>query len=153
MTPQQQRQFIREKCIEANDSIKDLVFGCEFYFDTDNKIGGKYIVTDIEERPNGDNYIHCWGYRDTDKGYFHVSDFTKNSNLKIIGRKIALADIMLVIGQDIAVVGNGVFVIWDIETRMWQNSKPVVTWNLLEDDLDFQSDEFVAFVYGLLTLA
>lgn len=78
----EQIEFIRQKCIEANPSIKDLVFGCEIKFPGDNS--------------------RLYVQRDVGDGYFNVYDVTDNNtwivmpgeNYKIIGRRIRLADVV-----------------------------------------------------------
>lgn len=137
MNKEQKIQFIREKCIEANPSIKDLVFGCDVIVKgiANDNPGCEYdIVVDdrIKEGRIG-------------LGYFGEVPI---SELEIIGREIRLADVLL------AMPTNSIFVcakdgyIGHDEEMIKGHFK--VQWNLLNDSLTDQEEPTIDFIYELL---
>lgn len=156
MTTQQQITAIREKCIEANPSIKDLKMNCMIY----HPEYGIAIINDSRGTGNGSTQKHF-----TDRSHVFYDDcrdkdgrlFRNGSNKEwweIIGRPIHLADVLLAIGQNIAVVGNGCFLEWGThffhgEKQGYWNQKNI-SWDLKNDDLTLQSEETISFLYTLL---
>lgn len=80
MKKQEKIEYIREKCIAANPSIKDLVFGCEF-----ENGGDKFIFVEDD----GVSYQVIFSGDDRS-----VGGFAKENVIKIIGRPITLADVL-----------------------------------------------------------
>lgn len=68
---------------------------------------------------------------------------------------IRLADVLVAIGDDYAVIGNGVFLRYKSFNRLGQDGDWILAdrnarWNLREDDLSKQSPETLAFLAKLL---
>lgn len=123
MSKQKKISYIRERCIEANPSIKDLVFGCEVRYYMDSSM---IFCTPANE----DDYV--------------TAVYTKNNTLQkiediedyeIIGRPIRLADVLGTVYPD--EITNTHLAI-------------VARWNLKQDDLSLQSQETIDFLYSLL---
>lgn len=141
MDKQTKLEDIRRVCIEANPSIKDLVFGCEIKFDNDDEIGifiMKFLNT---------YYIAFQNHAVPQT--LHANEMPK---FEIIGREIRLADVLSAIHkikqfQAICVSEAGMFIslheknIYDVEGGQW---------NLLNDSLSSQSDETISFLWDLL---
>lgn len=91
-TLQQKEQFIREKCVAANPSIKSLVFGCFFRW--------KEIMADYEE----DGYIAVFeNWVEKNKSIRTIGPLgnqiivTYDHVVEIIGREIRAEDILRVL--------------------------------------------------------
>lgn len=127
---------IRAKCIEANPSILDLVFGCEINVSNDL---GEYVGEFLNA-----HYIQF-------KKYPVPQILNKNEcpNFEIIGRPIRLADVLSAIkqGTSYAVDARGEFVKFENDDDYEDLG---VKWNLRNDDLTKQSPETINFIYNLL---
>ena len=123
MTKQEKIEFIKQKCVEANPSIMDLVFGCWVLY------GGQpdmpYRITQVQKDSIGiDPHVDI------------VSEDGQSDELVTI-------DILEILGRDIRLA--------DIVYALEMNSRYVeLYYNLLKDNLNDQSDECVEFIYNLL---
>lgn len=140
-------ETIREACIKANPSIKDLVFGCELevqnYFVTVLLIQDRrgFVWLDKEE-----SNMDFYGFAKSPL-YFDEKHITK-----IIGRTIRLADVLLAI-ENMKITREELVQKLGIDTpqmAMYLVGKIVQSWNLLKDDLTQQSEETIDFLYELL---
>lgn len=127
-------EAIRQKCIEANPSILDLVFGCEI------DIGG---VNWVLLKKDGEMRIIYLLRRDT----CFIWQITETELellrlVKNIGRPIRLADVLVMAGREWELVNNG--------TMPQQIIKIIYLWNLHTDDLTKQSPETIDFLFSIL---
>lgn len=140
MTTPEKIEFIRSKAIEANPSIKDLVFGCEVK--VTNDIGyyiGEFLNANYVQFPKY-SVPQCLNKKDIEIQ-------------EIIGRQIRLADVLLAINNR-----GEQFITCLISStgHFYQRSAlPLVTataetWDLKNDDLTKQSSDTVDFIYSLL---
>lgn len=155
MTPTQQLEYIRSKCIEANQSIKDLVFGCivEYKPLRALRIPDRYGVYVGEGR--GKDSVNIW-FDGADSGSQKpYTVFLKINHIEIIGRHIRLADVLLAIEKaDMSeskkedcikiLVFGGLF----YENRY--DLRKDCYWNLLFDDINLQSDATKKLIFELL---
>lgn len=130
-TLQEKKNDIRAKCIEANPSIKDLVFGCD--------------VQDVE-------YSHKWKYvgRYSDDWLILWKDDTgtgkaRRENIQIIGRPIQLADVLLAIGNN---TDEGIYIL-DDGTFADREDIVLGDWNLLKPFSE-QEEPVIRFIHELL---
>lgn len=144
----QQLEKIREACILANPSIKDLVFGCEVKCRMWNNRPEKKLIWKngiFIEEINGNNYV-LFKKTGADFAYHEI---------KIIGRKIGLADVLLAIekSKDIDILS-----FWQRFADYTHLDKSnfqmlyflISNYNLLKDDLTQQSPETIRLIYKLL---
>lgn len=139
MTEEQQIEFIRQKCIEANPSIKDLVFGCRIYFPAFPNVWHKVLGA-------SGGSIHYFAY---DKYDSHCNE----SQVEIIGRPIRLADVLLAYKkyrEGFAEPASLSINLWNEEIRNKAVLASVRNWDLKNDDLTLQSEETVKFIWELL---
>lgn len=125
---QEQINYIREKAIEANPSIKDLVFGCRIV----DFMKGHAIIVGIEKYENESD---CY-YQFYDNIPHPIINLSPYHNWTIIGREIRLADVLGICIPKMTEREIIKFVLYD--------------WNLLKDSLSDQSPETVEFIYNLL---
>lgn len=131
---------IRQYCIEANSSIKDLVFGCIIRdMETDREL--IFLGLDDDQRIRAccpvDQYSTTW-----------IGD----ECCAIIGRSIRLTDVLMVIRQkeeNIFITSNGEFGELHMESEEF-TMKPIPSWNLLKDDLTLQSEKTLDFIITLI---
>jgi hypothetical protein len=153
MTKQDQINFIRQKCVEANPEIVEVKMGCEVYIQAYDELYNGFPVvigaTSICKKhkqyreeccaeEDGCSVTHGavirWGSEEDGWGTMT----RKESEFKVIGRPIRLADVLLALHQT-----QGSFR-YDID--MVERSK----WKLRADDLEKQSEEAISFLYELL---
>lgn len=139
--------FIREACIKANPSIKDLVFGCQIKVE-------KGIATIYEAN---DQVIEAVQLDKPEIGYRWAVNKPRETvnDFEIIGRPIRLADVLLAV----KLFGRK-RVPWMVDEMgfFWarDNDKKVIffglekQWDLFKDDLTQQSEETIDFIYELL---
>ena len=138
MTNQKKIQFIRERCIEANPSIKKLEFGCEVEWKGAGASKGIFIK---DKRDDSKSYLFY--------GSDRVETFDKEQckeHVSIIGRPIRLADMLLAFKSE--------NILAQVDTKGQINFQPFkgdTSWNLLKDNLQDQSPETIDFIYSLLT--
>lgn len=139
MTKQEQIELIKQKCVEANQSIMDLVFGCEIKRKGATKrelfVGDFADTMSIVRIDDNGAYLP-----------FEVPKPPMSQEFEIIGRDIRLADVF-------NALGNKVYNILDDEPQNYPmtNLDAIVSgYNLLKDNLNDQSDECVEFIYNLL---
>lgn len=121
MSIQEKISYIRQKAIEANPSILDLVFGCE-----GEDVNGIWRMAH-----------HNWEAKEPGKDWFSI--FPPE---KIIGRPIRLADVLNLPDSFTDKYSNK-----ENKELLW---KLCANWNLLQDDLTLQSQETIDFLYSLL---
>jgi hypothetical protein len=166
MTNQDQVNFIRQKCVEANPEIVVLKFGCEVignigmaeYLNDPFIVIGltsvckkhkKYHVNCGAEE-NGcavsDGIVVKWGSEEDGWGEHTLKE---SESGKIIGRPIRLADIFVtVVKKNGAKFGNlGKTFDALVEAQFVDVAR---TWRLNLDDLQTQSEETINFLYELL---
>jgi hypothetical protein len=155
---------IREKCIEANPSIKDLVFGCKVKiinyddFDHNDEYPLEQTITYVTEYDFGESDdVHT-----LEVGHLEYE-------FEIIGRDIRLADVLLAINKtnkkdsrgNVGIQSNGCFIFFrhsegrpELQLAQWYNRPreyfETYEWNLLKDNLEDQSEETINFIYNLL---
>lgn len=127
-------QFIREACIKANPSIKDLVFGC--------KVACWSIEYTFISLITGNS-----DYANVVSAILRQTDKRPIKELVIIGREIRLADVLLAI----------MTMKYDRKNRgkmtpSYLTILPdlVTQWNLLKDSLSDQSPQTIDFIFNLL---
>lgn len=161
MTTQEKTEFIKSKCIEANPSILDLVFGCKVKAQRWAKSPSKNLIwkegilierTHSKEKTNPTAYPYI--------KFSDGADFAYH-DIKIIGREIRLVDVLLAIGKKTKNT-------WAVESRLgafleWGTNSDGVyalyepagvdrpVWNLLKDSLQDQSPETIEFIFNLLS--
>lgn len=142
---------IKEACIKANEEILWPVFGCCIR----NRAG---TVFTISGQINGKPYII-----DHNTGYGHVSiiELTDDISYEILGRKIGIADILLAIEKNTKppamyqITDNGIFTYRESKeiTATVLNSRFLstgISYNLLDDNIDHQSQPTIAFIHSVL---
>lgn len=156
MTTQEKIKAIRKEVIKANPSILDLVFGCEVILLNEeySKQPRVLKVLDKREIKGRDTIVEIYERSHNGIGLVFYED---KGNLKIIGRPIRLADVLLALQKNksynlIAVDEYGTFysdekdVGFDIVQVDGQN----IEWNLEQDDLSKQSEETIDFIFNLI---
>lgn len=155
-------EFIRDECIKANPSIKDLVFGCRiekifWYESEEDKREGhvSWEKTGISEYGKDGTVVKDlrkeWLPMWIDCGDQLEFEIQPNDivSFEIIGRDIRLADILVTFRD-----------IWVHPTTKknqgfrWLGlglSNPGIQWNLLKDRLEDQSPETIDFIHDLLS--
>lgn len=136
-------EYIIEKTVEANPSIKELRFGALLEFD------------------RGGNGTYLW-HKNTKEVFYrlhgnaHTYQKTKYCSiekLKIIGRPVRLADILLAVGDEgilkVNNVGGFSQLVRGNETAEWVDLA-YPRWNLQKEDITLQSPETQLFIARLL---
>jgi hypothetical protein len=138
MTPQEAREIVRQKCIEANPSILDLKFGCRI----EDFFKGQAVIVGIEKY-DGESDCYYSFYDKLPEPHIELSP--RNYNWTIIGRKIGIADVLMCIPN----IGE-----FDstkmLNIEMGTVHTVVTMWNLSNDDLDLQSDEMVLAIAEMM---
>lgn len=156
MTKQTQIEFIKEACVKANESIKDLVMGCKIKHEPSNYMGIDYQGNYIHEARGKD--MHLIYFPGSEEGSQRAYSTTISINdFKILGRDIQLADVLLAIEKvtsDYSVSNLGYFEKWtkfeDRNNVFVLESNPKNRWNLLLP-LHLQEDATIEFLYKLLS--
>jgi|SRR5690348_11871413 len=150
---QDKKNYIREKCIEANPEIVELKFGCLIR----SKAGTEHFIVSgpIDKYPYQEGDF--WTTRGiTDEGRHQGYILNRKDISEIIGHPVRLADVLLAIGSGVSgtsVDATGQFMRWNIpEKKDWDGywAYQDADWNLRDDDLEKQSPETVEFLYSLL---
>lgn len=166
MTHQDKIAFIRQKAIEANPEIVELKFGCEVVLDKNKK--SIALSEDLQGR------MHFFSIHHPVSELQAIGlELIKNGEIKIIGRPVRLADVLLAIGnhQDKWRETNWFTWVFPVAQELgksgeWANfcgyshdkgwalltnkDKCPVGWNLRADDLEDQSEDTIEFIYSLL---
>lgn len=147
MTHQEKLSFIREKCIEANPSIKDLIIGCKIEWENQPFTIINYGTSQYDKYEKFCNLINksdqiCDG-----------DGIIKSPNTKIFGRDIRLADVLLAIEKNskdsFFMIGqNGEFN--QLKLHSGEEISSGIKYNFLKDNLTDQSEETIEFLYQLL---
>lgn len=163
MTIPQQRQAIREACIQANPSILELKFGCKISFNAStNPINHKYENVEIscvgKDEFYDDKKYNIAFYSFSEKFVFHP--YLPNLiGYKILGRDIRLADVLLMFAEKkLDLLASPSFqkkgfavILPSPESKLRERPEPTYCyWNLLNDSLDLQSDTTIEFLYQLI---
>ena len=148
-------EYIIEKAVEANPSIKELTFGCEIL---NKHLNQRLLVTHLSSK--GD-CINCFYLGESNTTWIWKKYLTEET-FEIIGREVRLADILLAIqcvgknmrfmltngGQrdNLLIRCDNIFSgksgdEYDTET---------IFWNLKQDDIRLQSPETQLFIARLL---
>lgn len=123
---------IRKKCIEANEDIVALKFGC---------------IVQLKNWSNAKRRI----VREGDDWYMSSGDNYKEEEFEIIGRPITLPDVLLALAltkNPIHNVGYTVSGQFFMQFTNFQDDNLI--WNLRDDNLKNQSEELKQFVADLL---
>jgi len=143
MQTQEKIKAITQKCAEANEDIMKLQFGCRIrakcseFFIAGFDCSKPFIVDRIN-------------------GFPQILILDNEGEYKILGREIILSDVLMALGQDIAIVGQkdggGCFLEYSFhpahsEKGYW-NFKHIC-WSL-EKTLSDQPKETIDFLYNLL---
>jgi hypothetical protein len=135
---------LKEVIQQANPEIMELKFGCEVKV----KIG-----TFISKFGKNHNIINFNVTCKTNGGYFVTSSYdasrhiSEDSIVKILGRPIRLADVLLATIDTVMLIGalSG-------DTITFAVFGKVAFWNLKDDNLDHQSAETKQFLIDLLVI-
>lgn len=168
MTTTEQLTYIRSKCVKANGSILDLVFGCKVKVSWDawgepNEGSGEYceagydigyVTFDDMLQFNGSNSLADIFAATLKDGYDEDYEYT----FEIIGRPIQLSDVFLAIRNPKGTIKKlGEFYSKRDKLTGIEDSGEidlcyylVVNWDLSQD-LDHQSPECIQFLYELLS--
>ena len=149
-TRQEKIEDIRQACIKANPSILDLEFGCKV------KIDGGFVrdIWDVS-RENDDDCDEITGVL-TAADNIGMAMFSTVNDIKIIGRPIRLADVLYMLNHkeiyDTSISQSGYFEQWRrLPGKKWNlDSDDRYNWNLLDDNLEHQSDDTVSFIHQLI---
>lgn len=136
---------IRQACIAANPEIVELKYGCLILYKGQRMT---FIRNDTAGRP--------WCYTGWAPHVIgdEAFDRLEPAFLKIVGRPIRLADVLLAIGPALQTKKGRIGTYRGREIDEPQGVKlwlVEVGWNLREDDLTKQSEETLAFIVSLLT--
>lgn len=145
-TKENKIEAIRRACIEANESILALEFGCEVK--RYNSIFTWIHISCMSDGLNLCTYLN----RETNVIHSVRETLEGVEKFEIIGRPIRLADVLVAIGDlsNEAVVLDTKGRITDIKTATSNGFHGAVSWNLLLDDLTLQSEETITFIHSLL---
>lgn len=148
MTTAEKTAYIKSKCVEANPSIMDLVFGCHVILN-----GEMCKVWSICNK--NDNRIEL-----VSQNGHGVCFYTKGEtrNHEIIGRPIRLTDVLLAIlngtnaAGEIELNGDKTLTIYADNPEIFADDENHWgSWNLKSDDLTLQSDETIDFLYQVMS--
>lgn len=166
--------LIREKAIEANPEIVSLKIGCLLDLYCGESAGLAYIVALCGVCPKHKTFAGCeksendcevddgvFAVADTDEGYYsHTIKLEDIKPYQILGRPVRLADVLLAIKKEDAMVNKGGQLLhYAGETESLdgryrgfyvKHYTPTITWNLRKDSLEDQSDECLQFLSDLL---
>lgn len=145
MTTQEKIQKIREECIKCNPEIVELKFGCKVILKDSCPFVNRLIMGDS-------HYLGKYGYEMAyewgDKGKYSSCHENSDDIKEIIGRDIRLADVLYMISEKYkfqskpqCIAFNGSF---------YDNGILLATYNLLDDNLEHQSEECIDFIYNLI---
>ena len=133
---------ITQACIKANPEIMELKFGCEVEYEhrirtyDDGETKGKIKLRAIVSGKTKDKNRICITTK-MGKGS-HQRYWLEG--MKIIGRPIRLADIVLMILENVEGYARNNKIL----------KVALFMWNLEDDNLDHQSKETINFIYGLI---
>ena len=124
---------VKQVIQKANPEIMELKFGCEIRtkFDETWTITHRHKIGNIKE---------CWGVANLRQGSL-VSD----EDIEVIlGRPIRLADVLYAIGEPSQILTES-----EIDKRL-KHIDIISKYNLLDDNLDHQSEDFINFAWEVL---
>ncbi len=130
-------EIIRQACIKANPEIIELKFGCQIIHNNTGKI---ITITNFDEKEP------YYGFSFVDGGI--VPLFASGENKKeliIIGRPIRLSDIIFTLYKNKKAQYFGGML--DNNSIYFANR---ISWDLLHDDLNLQSEPTKKFIANLL---
>lgn len=128
-------ESLREVIIKANPSILDLEFGCE-----------TNVGTFVGKQPDEDEWY--FAKAEDVNGERDISFYENINKLKILGRKIGIAEILLTMIE----VTDQQTTNKEIRKTNYQarTMRILAKWDLKNDDLANQSDETLTFLWELL---
>lgn len=140
-------ELIRQACITANPAIMELGFGCEVKYK--NKVGIFCTFGNGNLKNPLPLNILLRGNSVVTRGINKNDD-----DFEIFGRPIHLADVLFAVHKHghsdkykyIAIDEHGLF--YGRMPSQWRGEKCI--WNFLNDDLNHQSEETIAFLASLL---
>jgi len=152
-TREEKLKLIRDKCVEANPSIKDLVMGCKVFDLEENK---ECVVWKTSlDMPKPEVYLDT-SYPHYEAEYrFSAEENPSGYHYKILGRDIRLADVLCMIQTvsiQYAIDTNGEFLVMK-ETKdrtQFEFKSAKFHWYLTQDNLEDQSDKTINFIYQLI---
>lgn len=136
---------IREACVKANPDIMKLVDGCKikiWWMENPNeRLKYPDEVCDFTSRSMSDN-------GKVDDEYHQIIEDNVTGTIKILGRKIGLADVLLAINRPRFFIDTDG---WIGELVAVKPKKCVrrIKWDLKED-LEHQTEEVIDFIYSLI---
>ena len=152
-------QKIREVCIKVNPEIVELKFGCNFNWKAKtSNYSGYYRINEVNEKLN---VIKAYNLDIKKKISIddNIGDFTFDNfkdpkqHIKIIGRPIRLADVLLAMSKIGTVTKGAKFLVNIVEIGHGVRGSGLfqdVRWNLTDDNLEHQSEETLTFISNLL---
>lgn len=155
MTKEQKIEYIRNACIKANPSIKDLMFGCV--------VEQKYtasktttVIDGIHETIDKEQYVYTTHGRTAERIYLERYKPSDNYILRIIGRPIRLVDVLLAMEANkkwppYRIGTHGLFFVAKEVSPTPMYISTGVMWDMSKDDLTLQSDETISFIHSLLS--
>lgn len=145
MTREQNIEIIRKACIKANPDILKLKFGCEVELNKESKSERMTVVKLLDK--TGEYVVT---YQDGTQG------LNQPDELKIIGRPIRLADVLVAMNADRENIwgyylGSDGYLCESIEGDFGTELESTpCRWNLKNDDLALQPDETLEFLVNIL---
>ena len=141
MTTQEKINKIRSECIKVNPEIVELKFGCLVNPDVDSIqfvlmdcIGGTKVIEIIN---------------DEDVTVFGNPKLVEVK--KVVGRDIRLADVLYMLDSSGMIIGNSTCSEGEIISLDESETLRIIgNWNLLDDNLEHQSEECIDFIYQLI---
>lgn len=142
MNTNEKNNYVRQKCIEANPEILEVKFGCEVIVrNGEVRVSTKYIV--IEANPV------IFGTVETKMLYCVAGVFRLDMSVEeIIGRPIRLADVLKTF--DGLTIFGALPIGPQVENILHLYGQVAGYWKLTNDDLRFQSEEAISFIYDIL---
>lgn len=143
--------YIRETCIEVNPDIVKIQFGCRVdipLIESESRIGkvnkGTVIDSFIEKDISWSKYNKTNDKISVymDSGEFRPMIGIKKNKIKILGRPIRLADILLCINLS-------TYFDYSVSNVYTNEISLLKVWNLQDNTLEEQDDETIDFIYRL----
>lgn len=131
-------EAVRNAIIKAVPDILELKFGC-YLFET---LTGKNVMF-IGETKDRKGKRQFYVVRGRTAYYIYPEQA-----LDILGRHIRLADVLLAGGYELRCGGQGDFYFWNGNSNV-MNWEKGPKWDLGNDDLSLQSEQFIEFLYKI----
>jgi hypothetical protein len=137
----------------VNPEIMELKFGCEVEC-IDNKLSNMYDLTGVglvvsQEAAVFDGHLRYITKKEETHRSVKLDFIFHHPNwFKILGRPIRLADVLYTLSLKNPLWRKDS---WDCPVSSYDVARIFIAWNLLDDNLDNQSDECKQFLNELLT--